>query len=108
MSSSSNSDSREAEHLLAELEAVVAEAEHVLKHAASGSEDLLGTLRDRYALAADRMASLYANTREKVTTGARQADAAIRDNPYTSMGIALAAGVAAGLLIARGNHQEND
>jgi ElaB/YqjD/DUF883 family membrane-anchored ribosome-binding protein len=108
MSFSAHSDDRAAEQLLAELEAVVAEAEHVLKHATSGGDDLLGALRDRYALAADRMASLYAKTRDKVAIGARQADAAIRTNPYTSVGMALAVGVAVGFFIARGNQPEND
>jgi ElaB/YqjD/DUF883 family membrane-anchored ribosome-binding protein len=108
MSRSSENSPRAADQVLAELEAVLAQAEQIIAQAGRGGSDVIGALRDRYELAAARLSALYASTREKVARGAQRTDDAIRENPYTSVGIAIAVGVAAGLLIARGKHPTHD
>jgi ElaB/YqjD/DUF883 family membrane-anchored ribosome-binding protein len=45
--------------------------------------------------------SAYETAQQKVTSGARVTDQAIRENPYTALGIAFACGALLGFLIKR-------
>lgn len=59
------------------------------------------TMRDRYETAKERCGELYEGAREKVSAGARTTDLAIRNNPYSALGLALGVGVLVGMLIGR-------
>jgi len=88
--------------LLGELRSLVVDAEKVIGgSAAEHSEAAVGALRARFAAAQERFAALYTNTRQKVVAGVKCTDEAIRENPYKALGIALGAGLLAGVLLGR-------
>jgi ElaB/YqjD/DUF883 family membrane-anchored ribosome-binding protein len=91
--------------LLDQLHALAAEAEKLLESASSQSDETMAALRERYESARERVGALYAEAKAKVATGAKNADAAIRANPYQSLAIALGTGLILGLLL--GGRQRN-
>lgn len=66
------------------------------------------TIRDRLETAKERCGDLYEGAREKVSAGARTTDLAIRNNPYSALGLALGVGVLVGMLIGRSSRQSTD
>jgi ElaB/YqjD/DUF883 family membrane-anchored ribosome-binding protein len=92
--------SRPPEDFLKELRSLVEEAEKILAEASDPhSESAIGALRERMAQAQARVAEACEGIKTKVTAEARDADRAIRDNPYASLAIAAGVGVLVGLLI---------
>jgi ElaB/YqjD/DUF883 family membrane-anchored ribosome-binding protein len=88
--------------LLAELQALVAEAETMMVESLSEhSADALDKLRERFGVAQERASEIYESTKKRVAAGAKQTDAAIRDNPYQSLAIALGVGMLLGVLLGR-------
>src|SRR5882724_12217830 len=88
--------------LLAEMKALVAEAQTMAADTVSEySAEALDSLRARFADAQERFADLYAGAKKKVIAGARYTDATIRENPYQSLAVALGVGVVVGVLIGR-------
>jgi len=88
--------------LLTELQALVAEAETMIAGSPSDhSADALGNLHSRFSAAQERFSDLYTGARKKVVAGAKYTDAAIRENPYQSLAIALGVGVLVGVLVGR-------
>jgi ElaB/YqjD/DUF883 family membrane-anchored ribosome-binding protein len=88
--------------LLAELQALVTEAETMMADSLSEhSSEAFGNLRERFGAAQERFADLYAGARKKVAAGAKYTDAAIRENPYQSIAVALGVGVLLGVLVGR-------
>jgi ElaB/YqjD/DUF883 family membrane-anchored ribosome-binding protein len=87
--------------LLHELKTVVREAESLLASDASeqdgNSEETVG----RLGAALETAKATYLKVQEKTIAGAKRTDTLIRDNPYSSMGIALGVGVLFGYLVAR-------
>ena len=57
--------------------------------------------RSMGAAAAESARNAYQAGREKVITGAKATDEAIRENPYTSIGIAFGVGLLIGVLARR-------
>jgi ElaB/YqjD/DUF883 family membrane-anchored ribosome-binding protein len=88
--------------LLGELQALVAEAETMMADSLSEhTAEAIGNLRERFGAAQERFADMYDSTKKRVVAGAKQTDAAIRENPYQSMAIALGVGVLVGVLVGR-------
>ena len=88
--------------LLEELRTLVADAEKMLGDSASEhADDAIAAIRDRFESARDRLSDLYAGAQKKVVAGAKITDAAIRENPYQSLAIALGAGLLIGVLLGR-------
>ena len=93
-----------AEEVLTQLRNLVAEAEHLLSEQGNSVADVAtDSLRHRLAHLTERMEQAYGQAREKITTGARQADTTIRSHPYESLAVALGVGVLLGALLKR-NH----
>jgi ElaB/YqjD/DUF883 family membrane-anchored ribosome-binding protein len=88
------------EEILAELRALVAEAEAMVDHTLDQSDDVVATLRARYEAAQERLLDAYAEAKRKAVAGAAYADDAIRERPYTSLAIAAGAGLVLGLIVA--------
>lgn len=73
-----------------------------LSHDIYGSEtSMKPTFRERYTNMRERCGELYEGAREKVSAGARSTDIAIRNNPYSALGLALGLGVLVGMLLSR-------
>jgi ElaB/YqjD/DUF883 family membrane-anchored ribosome-binding protein len=88
--------------LLAELQALVAEAETMMVDSLTEhSADAMNNLRERFGAAKERAAEIYDTTKKRVAAGAKQTDEAIRENPYQSLAIALGVGVLLGVLVGR-------
>jgi ElaB/YqjD/DUF883 family membrane-anchored ribosome-binding protein len=84
-----------------DLRSLISDARSTLSNASSHAAENVAAVRDR-------IAGTVSNMRERgrvIAKGARRqakrADAKIRANPYPAIGIAAAAGVVAGLVIAR-------
>jgi len=90
------------EQLAENLRALIAEAEKALTAGVSEhAEGQLADLHDRLESARERISTLYADARTKVTAGAKQADTTIRSHPYESLAIALGVGVLLGAVLRR-------
>lgn len=88
--------------LLSQLQALMAEVETLMTASlAEQSDETLTNLRERFGAAQQRFADLYAGAKKKVVAGAKYTDAAIRENPYQSLVVALGVGVLVGALIGR-------
>jgi ElaB/YqjD/DUF883 family membrane-anchored ribosome-binding protein len=65
-----------------------------------------GELAARARRASERLGEAWENARtniqDKTIAGARVTDRAIRENPYTSLGVAFGLGVLIGVLVNRG------
>lgn len=88
------------ETLLHDLKALVAEAEKMVADSVDDG-DAIGNLRERFAAAQERLGHIYVDAKNKITTGAKRTDEAIRSNPYQSLAVALGVGVLLGVVIAR-------
>jgi ElaB/YqjD/DUF883 family membrane-anchored ribosome-binding protein len=87
--------------LLHELKTIVRDAEGLL---AGGASELNGNSDEtvgRLGSALETAKATYLKLQEKTIAGAKRTDTLIRDNPYSSMGIALGVGVLVGYLVAR-------
>jgi ElaB/YqjD/DUF883 family membrane-anchored ribosome-binding protein len=90
--------------LLTELQALVSEAETMMSDSISEhSAEALANLRARFEAAQERFSEIYEGARKKVVAGAKYTDAAIRENPYQSLAIALGVGLLLGVLVGRRN-----
>lgn len=90
------------EQLVENLRSLIAEAEKTLgSDLATGAEDKLASLRERFADARDKVEHAFEVAKEKVVAGAKQTDSAIRSHPYESLAIALGVGVLLGAFLRR-------
>ncbi|HZZ94326.1 MAG TPA: DUF883 family protein [Usitatibacter sp.] len=98
-----DSVAKEKDKLVHDFNEVVADAEQLLKAVASASGDKAQVLRasveESLQAARARLAELERKAVEQSRAAARVTDAYVRDNPWSAVGIAAAAGAAAGLLI---------
>jgi ElaB/YqjD/DUF883 family membrane-anchored ribosome-binding protein len=84
------------------LRTLISEAEKILSEgAAETGGAALAELRSRLEDARVRAETLYHDARDKVVSGAKQADETIRAHPYESLAVALGVGVLLGALIRR-------
>jgi ElaB/YqjD/DUF883 family membrane-anchored ribosome-binding protein len=65
------------------------------------SHETMEALRERLAAAQDRLGEIYTGARDKLASGARRTDEAIRDHPYEVLVAAVGIGVLIGLLLGR-------
>lgn len=97
------------EKLFQEFHTVVAETEQLIKTAAAAGNEKAAALKaglgTELTAAAERLARLRDETISQCSAAARTTDAYVHDNPWRSVGIvaaiAAAAGLVAGMLIAR-------
>ncbi len=89
------------EDILEELRSMVVEAEKMVGNAGERTEDTINSLRSRYNSAREQLSDFYEGARDRVVAGAKATDKTIRENPYTSLAIALGAGVLVGALVTR-------
>jgi ElaB/YqjD/DUF883 family membrane-anchored ribosome-binding protein len=103
MNSTPTSDGSEG--LAQGLRQIVAEAEHFLKSAADSGDTKLDDVRGKIAAQVREMRmqldELQDSTLLKARHAARTADLAAHNHPYSAMGIAAAAGLLIGFLVAR-------
>lgn len=87
--------------LIADLRALVADAEKVIDAArAEDSDDEdPGAWRVRYDAAHERLSEIYANAKKQAAAGVKRADLAIHDNPYPSIAITAGVGVLVGMVV---------
>jgi len=69
--------------------------------ATDAAEDLTSRASRAKAAAIESARAAYQVAQERARAGARATDHAIRENPYTSLGIALGVGVLLGFLLKR-------
>jgi ElaB/YqjD/DUF883 family membrane-anchored ribosome-binding protein len=87
---------------LTDLRALVTEAEKLLSQSEGEASTAGGlALRERFEAAQERFNELYAGARNRLISGGKYTDKAIRDNPYQSLAIAACVGLLAGVLIGR-------
>lgn len=90
--------------ILAELHALVAEAEKMLaENLSETAEGAVDSLRLRLDSAQERLSELYDGARKQVVAGAKCTDAAIRSHPYESLAVAAGLGLLIGVLVSRRN-----
>ncbi len=90
------------EQLVSHLRDLLTEAEQLVGDSAG---EFVGekadAMRERLSQAQERVQELYRSARDKVVSGARSTDTAIRAHPYESMAVALGVGVLVGALVRR-------
>jgi ElaB/YqjD/DUF883 family membrane-anchored ribosome-binding protein len=92
--------------LLAELQALVSEAQTVITGASSEqSAEILGNLRERFSAAQEQFSDLYDGAKKKVVAGAKYTDTTIRENPYQALAIAAGVGLLVGVLLGRSSNK---
>jgi ElaB/YqjD/DUF883 family membrane-anchored ribosome-binding protein len=97
-----NQDFNPSAEFLADLKALVAEAEAMAAQAdAPHSAELLDSMRARFVAVQEQFSEAYAGARKKVVAGAKYTDATIRANPYQALAIAAGVGVLIGVLVGR-------
>ena len=93
------------ERVLEDLKTLSRDAEGLLKAIASDASDKGKQLRARLGDALERAKAATIRLQQQTAAAARAAakhtDAAIREHPYQSMGIAFGVGVLVGVLVAR-------
>ncbi len=100
---SSNVDSATSQ-LLEDFDKVVRDSESLLRSLANVSGEKAVALRDTVETnlnnAKARLAELRNTARQKATYAAKEADAYVHENPWTSVAVAAALGVIIGLVIS--------
>ncbi len=90
------------EQIIEHINRLMAEAEAMLAGpVAEHGNPKLSELRARLTQARGRLSQVYGKARQGVVAGARYTDQTIRDYPYYALGIAVGAGVLAGMLLGR-------
>jgi ElaB/YqjD/DUF883 family membrane-anchored ribosome-binding protein len=97
-----NKSTATPKELLAELQALVGEAEKMIGGSAGeAADDALGSLRSRYEAMQEQLSDVYEGAKKKIVAGARYTDTTIRENPYQSMAVAAGLGLLVGVLLGR-------
>jgi ElaB/YqjD/DUF883 family membrane-anchored ribosome-binding protein len=93
------------ERLMSDIKTVLADAEDLLKQAASATGERASELREsalsRLKQAKDKAADVQVVVVEKGKKAARATDDYVHEHPWTSIGVAVGVGVLVGLLINR-------
>lgn len=77
------------------------DAKTLLAATAHMAEDRVVEARKRVLAAVEKGREAWHTVQDKATAGAKATDKVIRDNPYKSLGIALAVGVVIGCMLRR-------
>jgi ElaB/YqjD/DUF883 family membrane-anchored ribosome-binding protein len=89
------------ERLVADLEAVVRDAEELLKATAGQAGDKFGELRERLAAGLESAKATCRGLEDKTIAAAKATDRCIREHPYESLGVAFGVGLLIGVLVGR-------
>lgn len=93
------------EKLVADMKAVIADAEDVLKATADQTGEKIASLRariqERVHAARARLADAEAVLREKTRAMAQATDAYVHENPWKSIGVAAGIGFLVGFILGR-------
>lgn len=93
------------EKLVADIKAVISDAEEVLKATADQTGEKIASLRariqERLHAARVRLAEAEAALMEKTRAAARATDQYVHDNPWKAVGIAAAIGFLVGFILGR-------
>jgi len=87
--------------LVADLKAVMHDAEDLMKATAGQAGEKLSEVRGRLAAALESGKATCQRLEEKTIAAAKATDRTIREHPYESIGIALGVGLLLGVLVAR-------
>ena len=91
--------------LMEDMRVVVADAEELLKTTANQTGERISAARinasESLRIAKTRLAEAQASAVKKVKVAAKTTDKYVHDNPWRSMGITAALGLALGMLISR-------
>ena len=103
MAKGRNGDAREK--LMDDMKNVINEAERWLGSASSRSGEEMRAVKEKFESTLDTaktdLIKLQANMTARSKVAAQAADTYVKDNPWTSVGLGAAIGVALGLLIGR-------
>ncbi len=93
------------ENLMEDMRAVVVDMEELLKATANQAGERVAAARTKVGeslqVAKARLVEAQASVVEKVKVATRTTDGYVHDNPWQSMGVAAALGLALGVLILR-------
>jgi ElaB/YqjD/DUF883 family membrane-anchored ribosome-binding protein len=89
------------ERLAGDMRVVITDAEELLRSTAGELTDKAREARGHLKTALSEAKGTCDALREKARSGARAADRTVRDHPYQALGIALATGLVAGVVLAR-------
>ena len=93
------------EKLVADMKAVIADAEDMLKATADQTGEKIASLRariqERLHAARVRLADAEAVLREKTRAMAKATDAYVHENPWKSIGVAAGVGFLVGFILGR-------
>lgn len=93
------------QELLADLRAIVSEAEKILGESTQRhSETQHEALRERYEAAQAQLSRFYRDAKDRAVAGVKYTDQTIRSHPYESIAIAAGIGLFAGWLYGRRQH----
>jgi ElaB/YqjD/DUF883 family membrane-anchored ribosome-binding protein len=87
--------------LMADLKAVMHDAEDLMKATAGQAGEKLNEVRGRLAAALESGKATCQRLEEKTIAAAKATDRTIREHPYESIGVALGVGLLLGVLVAR-------
>ena len=87
--------------LVADLKAVVTDAEELIKATAGLAGDKVAEVRQRLATAVDSAKVTYQKLEEKTEAAVKATDQCIREHPYESVGVAFGLGLLIGVLVTR-------
>lgn len=97
--------SEQKDKLMADLRAVIADAEELLRQGAASASETTAELRERIQArvlkAKDSLARLQESAIERARAAGHQADDFVHENPWKSIGVAAGIGLVVGLLIGR-------
>jgi len=89
------------ERLIDDMKNVVTDSEILMREVGSELSDKAKQAKARLAVSLESAKAAYGSLQERAKHTAEAADQAVHNHPYTSIGIALAAGVVLGVLVAR-------
>lgn len=90
------------EQVIDHLRSLIAEAEKTIGSTlAEDADETLSSFRERFGDLKEKLSDSVSFARERITSGARQADSTIRTHPYETLAIALGVGVLLGVLLRR-------
>jgi ElaB/YqjD/DUF883 family membrane-anchored ribosome-binding protein len=89
------------QRLVADLEALVRDAEELLKATAGTAGEKVGELRARLAAGVESAKAACQGLEERAVAAAKATDRCIRDHPYETIGVAFGLGLLIGVLVGR-------
>lgn len=89
------------DRLIDDMKNVVTDSEILMKEVGSELSDKAKQAKARLAVSLEAAKETYGDLQDRARLTVKAADEMVHEHPYTSMGVALAAGVVIGVLVAR-------